>query len=53
MDTRQLNFVMSQGLCLCWFLYQYFWQSRMAHHLAYLKRCGLGIVLLALSMHLA
>ena len=56
-----LNFVMSQGalsaslvpLLIGVFLWQSPASNLRSHHLAYLKRCGLGIVLLALSMHLA
>ena len=56
-----LNFVMSQGalsaslvpLLVGVFLWQSSAWNPHSHHLAYLKRCGLGMVLLALSMHLA
>ena len=56
-----LNFVMSQGalsaslvpLLVGVFLWQSPASNLHSHHLAYLKRCGLGIVFLALSIHLA
>jgi len=56
-----LNFVMSQGalsaslvpLLVGVFLWQSPAWTPHSHHLAYLRRCGLGMVLLALSMHLA
>ena len=61
MDTRQskLRHVSRGSVCFAGsstvgvFLWQRFVWNPHSHHLAYLKRCGLGIVLLALSMHLA
>ena len=56
-----LNFFMSQGalsaslvpLLVGVFLWQSFVWNPHSHHLVHLKRCGLGMVLLALSMDLA